>query len=227
MKKNLPEILDHKGKTPLVVMTAYEPLGISYGMAIRLSLLSAGLWWGVFTIIPVLAMLKTGMGGVFAPLVASRFNSFVVESLIAGALDTLRRHGVAAFVDGGDQHAFGDVEAGANLRAVRQGRAVDRVLRWRLVGPVLVLITGLLVPLGILPKDTMSYQRVLAFLQNPLGKLALLAVISLFLFHGVHRFVTTLNDYGMRGGHTIMAVFVGIAALLSVLTAGLLIGIGF
>ena len=27
-----------------------------------------------------------------------------------------------------------------------------------LVGPVLVLITGLLVPLGILPKDTMSYQ---------------------------------------------------------------------
>ena len=96
-----------------------------------------------------------------------------------------------------------------------------------LVGPVLVLITGLLVPLGILPKDTMSYQRVLAFLQNPLGKLVLLAVISLFLFHGVHRFVTTLNDYGMRGGHTVMAVFVGIAALLSVLTAGLLIGIGF
>ncbi|MBK6287638.1 MAG: 6,7-dimethyl-8-ribityllumazine synthase [Gammaproteobacteria bacterium] len=28
-------------------------------------------------------------------LVASRFNSFVVESLIAGAVDTLRRHGVA------------------------------------------------------------------------------------------------------------------------------------
>ena len=96
-----------------------------------------------------------------------------------------------------------------------------------LVGPVLVLITGLLVPLGILPKDSMSYQRVLAFLQNPLGKLVLLAVISLFLFHGVHRFVTTLNDYRLRGGHTIMAVFVGIAALLSVLTAGLLIGIGF
>ena len=96
-----------------------------------------------------------------------------------------------------------------------------------LVGPVLVLITGLLVPLGILPKDSMSYQRVLAFLQNPLGKLVLLAVISLFLFHGVHRFVTTLNDYGLRGGHTIMAGFVGIAALLSVLTAGLLIGIGF
>lgn len=40
--------------------------------------------------------------GVFAPgearfaLVASRFNSFVVDSLVAGALDTLVRHGVAA-----------------------------------------------------------------------------------------------------------------------------------
>ena len=31
-----------------------------------------------------------------------------------------RRNGVAPFVDRGDQHAFGDVEAGANLRAVRQ-----------------------------------------------------------------------------------------------------------
>ena len=31
-----------------------------------------------------------------------------------------RRNGVAAFVNGGDQHAFGHVEAGADLRAVRQ-----------------------------------------------------------------------------------------------------------
>ncbi|MFT4218126.1 MAG: MFS transporter [Micropruina sp.] len=40
----------------LVLMTGYESFGISYGMAIRLSLLSAGLWWGVFTIIPVLGL---------------------------------------------------------------------------------------------------------------------------------------------------------------------------
>ena len=36
-----------------------------------------------------------GGGEARFPLVASRFNSFVVESLIAGAVDTLRRHGVA------------------------------------------------------------------------------------------------------------------------------------
>jgi UMF1 family MFS transporter len=40
----------------LGVMTMYESVGLSYEMAIRLSLLSAGLWWGVFTIIPVIGM---------------------------------------------------------------------------------------------------------------------------------------------------------------------------
>lgn len=40
----------------LAVMTMYESLGLTYGMAIRLSLLSAGLWWGVFTLIPVIGL---------------------------------------------------------------------------------------------------------------------------------------------------------------------------
>ena len=40
----------------LMLMTAYESFGISYGLAIRISLLSAGLWWGLFTIIPVLGL---------------------------------------------------------------------------------------------------------------------------------------------------------------------------
>lgn len=41
-----------------LLMTFYEDLGISYTMAIRLSLLSAGVWWGAFTIIPVLGLRK-------------------------------------------------------------------------------------------------------------------------------------------------------------------------
>ncbi len=40
----------------LVLLTAYESLGIGYGTAIRISLLSAGLWWAVFTAIPVLGL---------------------------------------------------------------------------------------------------------------------------------------------------------------------------
>ncbi len=40
----------------LGLMSAYDTLGISYERAIQISLLSAGVWWGVFTIIPVLGL---------------------------------------------------------------------------------------------------------------------------------------------------------------------------
>jgi hypothetical protein len=40
-----------------------------------------------------------------------------------------------------------------------------------LLGPMLVFITGIAVPLGLLlPPDTMSYPRMLAFAQNFIGK---------------------------------------------------------
>jgi UMF1 family MFS transporter len=39
-----------------VVLTLYESVGLSYETAIRLSLFSAGLWWAVFTLIPVLGL---------------------------------------------------------------------------------------------------------------------------------------------------------------------------
>ena len=39
-----------------------------------------------------------------------------------------RRNGMAALVDSGNQHAFGDVKTGANLRAVRQFIDTDRRL---------------------------------------------------------------------------------------------------
>ena len=40
----------------LALFTYYEKLGITKGMAVRLSLASAGLWWGLFTIIPLRAL---------------------------------------------------------------------------------------------------------------------------------------------------------------------------
>ena len=96
-----------------------------------------------------------------------------------------------------------------------------------LIAPVLVLVTGLLVPLGVLPRNFMSYQRMLAFAQNPLGKLLLLAVISLFLLHGCHRLVTTLHDYGLKAGHAPMVLFFGAAVMASLFALVLLLRIGF
>lgn len=97
-----------------------------------------------------------------------------------------------------------------------------------LVGPVLIFITGIAVPLGLLlPEQTLRYAHVLAFAQHPLGKLALLAVISLFLFHGCHRMLHSLHDLGLKTGAGAAVLFYGFATLASVLAAALLFALGF
>lgn len=40
----------------LVMLLVHDSLGMSEGQAARVSLLSAGLWWGVFTLVPVIGM---------------------------------------------------------------------------------------------------------------------------------------------------------------------------
>ena len=81
-----------------------------------------------------------------------------------------------------------------------------------LVGPMLVLITGILVPLGlILPADTMSFERMLAFAQNGFGKATIAIVIALLLFHGFHRLYHCLHDFGVHVGPGIKAAFHGCA----------------
>lgn len=40
----------------LAMVTAYDSLGLSKGMAVRLSLLSAALWWAAFTVIPLVRL---------------------------------------------------------------------------------------------------------------------------------------------------------------------------
>ena len=40
----------------LVVIQAHDALGLSMEWAVRLSLFSAGLWWGVFTLVPVIGL---------------------------------------------------------------------------------------------------------------------------------------------------------------------------
>ena len=96
-----------------------------------------------------------------------------------------------------------------------------------LVGPMLIFITGIAVPLGLLvPRETMSYERMLAFAQNGFAKIAILAVIGLFLFHGLHRIYHCLHELGLPLGHGWMAVLHGLAAVGTLAAAYLLIVIG-
>jgi len=83
-----------------------------------------------------------------------------------------------------------------------------------LIGPMLVFVTGIAVPAGLgFSPEAMDYERMLALVQHPAGKLALVVIISLFLFHGFHRLYHTLHDLGMRIGPGAKAACHGLAAL--------------
>jgi fumarate reductase subunit D len=95
-----------------------------------------------------------------------------------------------------------------------------------LIAPMLVFITAIAVPLGWLPSDTMRYERVLAFAQGVPGRIALLLVIALFLFHGMHRLYHTLHDFGVHVSPGIKALCHGLALAGTLVTAVLLFALG-
>ena len=96
-----------------------------------------------------------------------------------------------------------------------------------LVGPVLILVTGLLVPTGLwLPSEAMSYERMQAFAGNWLGKLVIVAVIALFLWHGMHRVYHGLHDLGVRTGRAAMAACYGTALAATLIAAVLVLIVG-
>ena len=97
-----------------------------------------------------------------------------------------------------------------------------------LVGPVLIFITGIALPLGwLLQPSLFSYPNMLAFALHPLGKIVALAVVSLFLFHGCHRMVHSLHDLGLPAGTGARVMFYGFAVLATLAAAYLLLRIGF
>lgn len=68
--------------------------------------------------------------------------------------------------------------------------------------PVTILITGLAVPLGLFPPEVMAYDRILSFAANWSGKVFILAVISLTLWHAMHRIFLAHHDLGIDRGRT-------------------------
>jgi fumarate reductase subunit D len=97
-----------------------------------------------------------------------------------------------------------------------------------LIGPALLVITGIAVPfaIGISP-DFMSFARAAAFTHHPLGKLVLFGIIALFLWHGAERIYLTLRDMHAGGKAALTWFCYGGAAALTVVTALALAAIGF
>ncbi|HYC42253.1 MAG TPA: fumarate reductase subunit FrdD [Noviherbaspirillum sp.] len=97
-----------------------------------------------------------------------------------------------------------------------------------LTGPVLVFITGIAVPLGfLLAPEVMSYPRMLAFAQHLLGKLLILAVIVLYLWHAAHRIFKSLHDVGIHPGPASKLACYGTALASSALAIYTVLAIGW
>ena len=97
-----------------------------------------------------------------------------------------------------------------------------------LFGPALVFITGIAVPLGLLlPKGTMAYPKMLAFAQNFIGKGFIFAVIALFMWHAAHRIFHSLHEIGIHAGVGAKLLCYGTALISTLISAGVLLGLGF
>ncbi|MDR2450309.1 MAG: fumarate reductase subunit FrdD [Candidatus Accumulibacter sp.] len=97
-----------------------------------------------------------------------------------------------------------------------------------LFGPIMVFITGIAVPIGLLlPADAMSYPKMLAFAQNFIGKGFLFVAIFLFAWHSAHRIFHSLHDVGIHRGVLAKALTYGVAAVVTVIAAVNLWVIGF
>jgi fumarate reductase subunit D len=94
-----------------------------------------------------------------------------------------------------------------------------------LLGPVLVYITGIAIPTGALPPEVFAYPRVFDFLRSAGGKLALFALIALFLWHAAHRIYHCLHDFGIHPGLLTRLTLYGSAFAGSAAAAWLLLNI--
>ncbi len=96
-----------------------------------------------------------------------------------------------------------------------------------LVGAALVFITGIALPLGLLPYDFFNYQDMLGFSRHWAGKAFLFVVIALFLWHGAHRIFHSLHDIGVHAKKASAFACYGIALFGTIAAAALLGRIGF
>lgn len=92
-----------------------------------------------------------------------------------------------------------------------------------LLVPVLILITGIAWPLGLLPDDALQFAKMQALLAHPLTRVFCFILISLPLFHWAHRFRFTLVDLGLKSIHTLIAALCYGAAIAGTTAAAVIL----
>ncbi len=64
--------------------------------------------------------------------------------------------------------------------------------------PVHIFFVGLAVPLGLIDKSLLEFNRMKSLLANPLVKVYVFALVVLPLFHAAHRIRFSLHEMGIR-----------------------------
>jgi len=93
-----------------------------------------------------------------------------------------------------------------------------------LVGWMLVLVTGIVAPLGMM--NVLDYGNMLAFARNAAGKAFIFLVVALFLWHGAHRIYHSLHDLGIPAGLPAKLACYGVALAGTVVVGARLAMIG-
>ena len=90
--------------------------------------------------------------------------------------------------------------------------------------PAIIFVVGLGVPLGIIPAEALSYERISGFfLENWFGKLALMAVLIPSYWACIHRLYHGSHDLGFHPGVGVKAACYGGTLILSLATVALLL----
>jgi len=64
--------------------------------------------------------------------------------------------------------------------------------------PAMILVAGIAAPLGLLPPDSLAYERVAPLLGTWAGKAIAFVCVSLLFWHAMHRIYHGLHDLGIR-----------------------------
>jgi fumarate reductase subunit D len=95
-----------------------------------------------------------------------------------------------------------------------------------LFGVGLVLVSGIGGPLGWFG-NALSYAHMRAFVQNPVGKLFIVAAVALMAWHAAHRILCTLHDVGVHKGLVAKSICYGAALVVTGVAACQALAIGF
>ncbi|NOH70764.1 fumarate reductase subunit FrdD [Vibrio pectenicida] len=69
-----------------------------------------------------------------------------------------------------------------------------------MITPITILVLGVLVPMGIIEPEALSYERTKAFASSLIGGLFIIATLALPMWHAMHRIHHGMHDLKIHAG---------------------------